>query len=423
MLGKSTAFSGDESAAALMERRWAWCIRTRSFWPIGEFAYDTFPNCAATGACIMRATLGMGVPRLARGVILADGSDHGVGLVGCVSPAHGHLPNRAHDELSRRPVWRLARPGLEQLKLERTLIGGASMRVGWIGVGNMGNPMAKHVLEEGHEFTVHDLRKEAAANLLEMGARWATTPAETSEGQDITFTSLPVPRDVQAVCLGDQGIIEGVSPNGVVVDLSTNSLSTVRELHRVFREQSGIEFMDIPVSGGVRGAIERDLCVMAGGDEATYARIKPVLDVMGDKVMYCGPAGNGTICKLCHQLFGSILGHGTAEVLTMGVKAGVSLEILVEAISKSATGKNPPLHGWRTGAAERNFEPDPLTFFLELARKDVRLACEIGREVNVPMEIANIVEQRMIEAMNRGWGRKKAGITRLLQEEKAGVQL
>ena len=225
------------------------------------------------------------------------------------------------------------------------------------------------------------------------------------------------------MCLGDQGIIEGVSPNGVVVDLSTNSLSTVRELHRVFREQKGIEFMDIPVSGGVRGAIERSLRVMAGGDEATYTRIKPVLDVMGDKVMYCGPAGNGTICKLSHQLFGAILGHGTAEVLTMGVKAGVSLEILVEAISKGATGKNPPLHAWRTGAAERNFEPDPLTFFLELARKDIRLACEIGREVNVPMEVANIVEQRMIEAMNRGWGGKKAGITRLLQEEKAGVQL
>ena len=297
------------------------------------------------------------------------------------------------------------------------------MRVGWIGVGNMGNPMAKHVVEAGHEFTVHDLRQEAAANLLEMGAQWATTPAEASEGQDIIFTSLPVPRDVWAVCLGDQGIIEGLSSNAVVVDLSTTSLSTVRELHRAFKERKGVEFMDVPVSGGVKGAIERDLCVMAGGDEGTYMRIKPVLDAMGDKVMYCGPTGNGTICKLCHQLFSSILGQGTAEVLTMGVKAGVSLDILVEAISNSATGKNPPLHGWRTGTAERNFEPDPLTFYLELARKDVRLACEIGREVNVPMELANIVEQRMIEAMNRGWGGKKAGVVRLIQEENSGVQL
>ena len=282
--------------------------------------------------------------------------------------------------------------------------------------------MARHVLEAGHEFTVHDLRQDAAADLLEAGATWASSPAAAAEGQDIVFTCLPMPTHVEAVCLGNEGIIEGASQETVVVDSSTNSVAVVRRLHEAFAAK-GIEFMDVPVSGGVRGAIARDLCVMAGGNEATYDRIKPVLDAMGDKVMYCGPVGNGTVCKLCHQLFGSILGAGTLEVLTVGVKAGVPLQTLVEAISRSAAGKNPPLEGWKQGPPSNDFEPDELTFYFELGRKDVRLACELGRQFDVPMDLANIVEQRMIEGMNRGWGKKKSGIVRLLQQERSGVDL
>ncbi|MDP3062483.1 MAG: NAD(P)-dependent oxidoreductase [Chloroflexota bacterium] len=296
------------------------------------------------------------------------------------------------------------------------------MRVGWIGAGNIGRQMAKHVLEAGHELTVHDLRREAASELLETGARWAASPAEATRGKDIVFTSLPVPRDVDAVAVGEKGILGAMSGDEVFVDLTTNSLSMVVKLHKAFLEK-GFQMLDAPVSGGVRGAISRDLIVMASGDEATYRRIKPVLDAMGDKVTYCGPIGNGTICKLCHNLMGAGIVQVVAEVLSLGVKAGVPLETLADAISKGASGKVPPLKGWYDTTFKGQFEGTPLSFYLELMRKDVRLACEMARELDVPMEIANIVEQRHIEAMNRGWGRNSSNAIVWLQEQRSGVEL
>lgn len=296
------------------------------------------------------------------------------------------------------------------------------MKIGWIGIGHMGKPMATHVFESGHEFTVHDLRREAATDLLEAGASWADSPAELARDKDMVLTCLPKPLDVESACLEEQGVIEGIARDTVLIDCSTNALATVRRLHEAF-DAAGVPFMDCPVSGGVRGALARDLCVMAGGDEAVYKRAKPVLDAMGDKVMYCGPAGSGTICKLMNQLFSALISQSAAEVLTAGVKAGVPLATLMEAMSRSTSAKNPPLQSWREGNVSNDFEADELTFFLELSRKDIRLACEVGRDHDVPMDLANIVEQNMIEAMNRGWGRKQAAVVRLLQQERAKVDL
>ncbi len=297
------------------------------------------------------------------------------------------------------------------------------MRVGFIGLGKMGNPMALHIVEGGHQLTVHDINEAAAQNILQKGARWAGSPAEVAKNADVVFMSLPMPKDVQAVCLGPGGIIEGIGRGAVVADLSTNSVAVVRELNRILRERKGVEFMDIGVSGGPRGAASRDMSLLAGGDEAVYQRIKPLLDLLGDKPVYCGPSGNGAVTKLCHNLFAYILQWGIAEVLTLGVKAGVKLPTLVEGISKSGMGKAPPFDPWRKGAAVMDFEPDPYGFALELARKDVGLACEVGREHGVPLDLGSLVEQRLMEAMNRGWGKKKAAIFRLIQEERAGVSL
>ncbi len=295
------------------------------------------------------------------------------------------------------------------------------MKIGWIGLGNMGKPMAKHVQNAGYDFTVHDLRKSVAADMLEAGAQWAESPAEATRGKDIVFTSLPMPEDVEKVALGPKGILEGMAAGSVFIDLSTNSLPMVKHIHAAFAEK-GFIMLDAPVSGGVQGAIDRDLVVLVGGDEASYHRVKPVLEVIGDKVTYCGPIGNGTICKLCHQLMGAGIGQVIAEVLTMGVKAGVDVETLVDAMSKGLAGRRPPLAGWKN-TLEGQFEGTPLSFYLELFRKDVRLACELGRQVSVPMEIANIVEQRFIEAINRGWGRMSSNVVVRVQEERAGVEL
>jgi 3-hydroxyisobutyrate dehydrogenase len=279
-----------------------------------------------------------------------------------------------------------------------------------------------NVLKGGHGLTVHDLRREAATPFLENGAKWADSPAAAARGQDVVVTCLPMPRDVEAVMLDEHGVADAISKSAVAVDCSTNSLESVKRLHAEYGKR-GVQFLDAPVSGGVRGAMTRDLCVMASGDEATFSRVRSVFDAMGDKVMFCGPAGNGTVCKLAHNMFAFMLGQITAETLTMGVKAGVPLKTLVEAIAKSAAGKNPPLTRFQKEPVTRDFEPDALTFTLALARKDMRLACELARQVDVPMAMANVAEQTMIECMNRGWGRRKAEVTRLLQEERANVDL
>jgi len=296
------------------------------------------------------------------------------------------------------------------------------MKVGFIGVGKMGNPFAKHLTEAGNDVNVHDINEDAAASLIESGAAWTGTPSRTAQGRDVVFTSLPMPKDVQAVCLGPDGIIEGIPKGSIVADLSTNAPSAVREIHAVFA-QRGVEFMDVALSGGPRGVANKDLCMMAGGSKDAYDRIKPLLEQVGDKPVYCGPIGNGAVCKLTHNLFAYMLQWSIGEVLTMGVKAGVDLETLVEAVSKSGMGKRPPFEGWANGTALMNFDPDPFGFALELARKDVGLATDMAREHGVPLEFGSIVEQKLMEAMNRGWGKKKAGVIRLLQEERSRQDL
>ena len=294
------------------------------------------------------------------------------------------------------------------------------MDIGWIGIGNMGKPMAKNIQAFSTQFTVNDLNQESAIDILESGGNWASSPAECAKDKDIIFMCLPMPADVEKVCLGENGILEGINSKTIVIDSSTNSLSMVKKLHEIF-DKKGITFMDCPVSGGVIGAVKKDLCVMAGGDKEIYNKIKPALDAMGDKVMYCGPTGSGTICKLSHNLFSGLLMNITSEVLASGIKAGVDLATLLEAISKGASGKNPPLENW-IKATQNDFAADEYSFFLELGAKDVKLACEMGRENKVPMDMSNILEQNLIEMLNRGWGRKNSGILRKLIAEKAGVE-
>ena len=171
------------------------------------------------------------------------------------------------------------------------------MKVGFIGLGNMGNPMATNLVQAGHELVVHDLRREAATNLLEMGATWADTPKEVVPGRDVVFTSLPVPRDVEAVVLGEYGILEGASADTIYMDLSTNSPTAIRKIHDLCAEK-GVTVLDAPVSGGVYGAAAASLAVMVGGDKAVYDRMKPTLDAIGSHVVYCGPIGNGMVCKI-----------------------------------------------------------------------------------------------------------------------------
>ena len=295
------------------------------------------------------------------------------------------------------------------------------MKIGWIGLGHMGKPMAKHMMTAADVFAIHDLREDAGTDMLEDGAVWAATPAEAAQDKDLVVTCLPMPPHVDAVSFGDAGVSEGVSKDAVVIDCTSNGLDAVRALHQRYGEL-GITFLDAPVSGGVIGAKNRDLAVYVGGDRDAYDRIKPALDAMGDKAMYCGPIGTGTICKLSNQLFGIIAGQAKFEVLTAGVKAGCDLDVLVKAIHEGTGGKARPFEGWMRPPTD-DYAEDEDTFYLELAAKDCRLANEIGRSHRVPQPLANAAESRMIEALNRGWGRKRAEIIGEIQQAAADVDL
>ncbi len=294
------------------------------------------------------------------------------------------------------------------------------MKVGFIGLGTMGGSMAFNTIQGGHELVVHDIRRESATRHLEAGATWVDSPREVAEASDIVFTSLPGPTEVEAVFLGDDGILQGMSSGKVYFDLSTSTPNLIRRLHDIASGQ-GVQVLDAPVSGGPRGAESRNLAIWVGGDKDVFDRCKSALDAIGDKAYYVGPIGCGAVAKLVHNCAGYVIQAGLAEVFTMGVKAGVEPLALWQAVRRGAQGRRGTFEGLAEHLLPGKF--DPPDFALRLARKDVDLAVSVGREYDVPMRLANLVLQEMTEAMNRGWGDRDSRVAMLLQEERAGVEV
>lgn len=292
------------------------------------------------------------------------------------------------------------------------------MKIGFIGLGTMGGGMAANVLKAGYELVAHDIRRDSATPLLENGASWADTPAELAAECDVVLTSLPGPREVEAVALGDGGVLDGMRAGGVYIDMSTSSPTLIRSIAERFAAK-GAAVLDAPVSGGPVGARTGRLAVMVGGDRDVYERVKPALDAIGDRVGYIGGVGSGSIAKLMHNCIGYGLQTIVAECLTLGVKAGVDAAPLFEAICNGSVGRGSTFaNTYPNTYLAGNF--DPPSFALRLAHKDVGLALELAREYGVPMSVGSIAYQEMTAALNRGWADKDSRIAMLLQEERAG---
>ena len=292
------------------------------------------------------------------------------------------------------------------------------MKVGFIGVGTMGAGMASNMQKGGNELVVNDLTRQAASRHLAVGAVWAETPKDVGAVCDVVFTSLPTPADVIKVGTGENGLMEGLKPGSAWFDLSTNAVDVVRSLHAQFAEK-GIHFLDAPVSGGPSGANSGKLALWVGGDKAIFDKYKAQLDAMGDQARYIGPIGAGTIAKLVHNSASAAVNVVLGEVFSMGVKAGVEPLQLFEAIRQGAAGRvrlfDRLQKQFLTGVY------DPPDFALKLLHKDVSLACQLGREVSVPMRLTNLAHQELTEAMNRGWGARDSRVGALLQQERAGI--
>lgn len=260
------------------------------------------------------------------------------------------------------------------------------MRLGFVGVGNMGGPMATNLVAAGHELVVFDTRREVAEDLLAGGAVWADSPRAVAEaGVDAILLSLPTPPIVEAVVTGPDGVLAGCSAGQTVIDLSTNAPAVVQRLAEVCAAQ-GVGFLDAPVSGGVRGARDGTLAVMVGGDADLFERFRPAFDAIGARTFRLGGVGAGNVAKLINNQLAFIGMMGTIEAIVLGGKAGLDPVVLRDLVSSSSGASSAWDNATRVILKDR-LRP---TFTVELAAKDIGLAQDLATEqgVETPMGAA-----------------------------------
>jgi 3-hydroxyisobutyrate dehydrogenase-like beta-hydroxyacid dehydrogenase len=298
------------------------------------------------------------------------------------------------------------------------------MKAGFIGLGTMGASMAANlqtgIQKNGHVVLVHDVSRDAAVPHIKNGAIWADNPASLAAECDVIFTSLPGPVEFEAVSYGETGLLSRIRPGAAYFDLTTNAPTTVRKAHADYLKKAAHLF-DAPVSGGPRGAATGKLAIWCGGDLDIFEKWKPVLDTIGDQAKYIGPIGAGSVAKLVHNCYGYIATAAAAEVFSMGVKAGIEPLAIWEAVRQGAIGRRGAFDSLTDQFLPDQYEPP--AFALRLAHKDVSLATALGRELNVPMRLANLALADLAEGLNRGWGNRDSRAMMVLQTERAGVEV
>ena len=279
------------------------------------------------------------------------------------------------------------------------------MKIGFIGLGAMGRPMAGHLEAAGHALQSFDLN----------GKGNRASAAEAARGVELLFTSLPGPAEIEALSR-EISLQEG----SAWFDLSTNSPACVRSLFSKWKEEN-VHVLDAPVSGGPSGAQSGKLAIWVGGEQPVFRKYEPVLRCMSDQPYYVGPIGAGTVAKLAHNMASFALQAVLAEVMTLGVKAGVEPLALFRAVRQGAAGRKRTFD-----RLPEQFLPgkyDPPAFALRLAHKDASLALELARECGVPMRMGQAALEELAEAMRRGWGERDSRVAMARQEERAGVSV
>jgi len=272
-------------------------------------------------------------------------------------------------------------------------------RVGFIGLGIMGGPMAANLLAAGYELTVWNRTPAKAEPLAAAGARVAGSPAEVAAASEVTFTSVTASADVEAVVLGPGGVIEGAPPGSIVVDCSTIAPATARKVHAQLAER-GVAALDAPVSGGDVGAKAGTLAIMVGGDAETFERALPVLRAIGKTIVHVGPPGAGQVVKLCNQVAGGLNLLAMAEAISLCRRSGVDPAKMLEVVSAGAAGSWMLQHlGPRAVAGD--FAPG---FMVDLMQKDLGLVLEAAHETHTPLPGSALVRQlfEMLQARGRG---------------------
>ncbi len=292
------------------------------------------------------------------------------------------------------------------------------MRIGYIGLGSLGKHLAASLVREGFDVIVHDLHKEAATDLIAAGAAWAASPLEAAENSDTVITCLPSPEVVAAVVAGENGVLAGLKSGGTWIDMSTNDPHELQRLAALAAEK-GIACLEAPVTGGVHTAASGSITVMVGGDEAVYQTHLPAFQAMGGKVFYIGVLGKATVIKVITNMLAFIHLYAAGEALMLAKRGGIDLELAYEVI-KASSG-NSFVHETESQVILNGSYN--INFTMDLARKDLHFAYEMGREFGVPLELAGLVEQIFARARASYGGDAWSPMVCKLLEDACGTDL
>ena len=272
-------------------------------------------------------------------------------------------------------------------------------RVGFIGLGIMGAPMASNLLKAGFELTVWNRTASRAEALVSAGANLADSPAAVARASEVTISCVTDSPDVEAVALGEHGVLEGASPGSAYIDCSTISPATARKVAEALG-RNDVAMLDAPVSGGDVGAKAGTLAIMVGGEATVFERCLPVLQAMGKTIVHVGPSGSGQVVKLCNQVAGGLNLLAMAEAIVLADQAGVAPDEMLEVVSAGAAG-SWMLSNLGPRAVRGDFAPG---FMVELMQKDLRLVLETAAETTTPLPGTGLVTQlfRTLEAQGRG---------------------
>jgi len=273
-------------------------------------------------------------------------------------------------------------------------------RVGFIGTGIMGRPMARNLLNAGYPLTVHNRTESKARELLSQGAVWAATPSDVAVNSDVVITCVTDTPDVRAVLLGQNGVIEKARPGLICVDMSTISPSATREMGDILQAK-GITLIDAPVSGGEIGAIEGKLSIMMGGPKTAVEEVRPIMEVMGRTVTHCGPLGAGQMTKLANQIMVIHTIMSIAEGLAFAEKAGLDLETTLKVTSAGAAGSHS-LKALGPKIIAGDLKP---AFMVDLQQKDLRLVLEYAEQLKQPLPGVALAKQLLAVLQARGRGK------------------
>src|SRR5881227_869483 len=289
--------------------------------------------------------------------------------------------------------------------------------VGFIGVGNMGNPMASNVLKAGFPMTVFDLHPPAMENLLRAGAKGAASARDVVERNEIVMTCLPASPDVEAVYLEPGGLVDRAKPGTILIDLSSVLPSTPKKIEPRAKAR-GVHFLEAPVSGGVSGARAATLAIMVGGEAEPLQRATPVLRAIGPNIFHVGPVGAGNTVKAINNMMACVNSLAMMEGVALGVKAGLDPMVIYEVV-KASSGGSKALERIPTAIVPREFEPG---FKVFLMNKDLETFNTIAKELHVPVSFSNVAQRYQQAALAAGLGDQDTSVVLKIIERLAAAE-